>query len=99
VDISWSLLAEDRFADLLSTICATAEELCRFRQLVVNAVMATDLGDKELKDLRNGRWEKAFRNAETSVTESSAPNSNDEESGREYKSDQINRKATIVIEQ
>mmetsp|Transcript_33847 Transcript_33847/g.82045 ORF Transcript_33847/g.82045 Transcript_33847/m.82045 type:complete len:109 (-) Transcript_33847:418-744(-) len=28
----------------------------RFRQLVINCVMATDLGDKEMKELRNGRW-------------------------------------------
>jgi hypothetical protein len=30
------------------------------RSLVINQVMATDLGDKELKELRNGRWQKAF---------------------------------------
>lgn len=42
------LLMDDRFADLLLTICKTDEELKRFRALVINSVMATDLGDKKL---------------------------------------------------
>ena len=99
VDIAWTLLIEDRFSDLLSTICSNPEELRRFRQLVVNSVMATDLGDKELKELRNGRWDRAFKTTASSVTESSGAVSNDEESGRESVDDHINRKATIVIEQ
>lgn len=59
-DLSWNLLADAHFKDLLATICASKKELLRFRQIVINSVMATDLGDKELKELRNGRWEKAF---------------------------------------
>ena len=31
-DLAWHLLMEDRFNDLLSTLCATEEELFRFRQ-------------------------------------------------------------------
>ena len=46
--------------------------------------MATDIVDKELKALRNARWENAFAEADGSVAES--------------KTDQVNRKATIVIE-
>lgn len=32
----------------------------RFRQLVVNSIIATDIADKELKFLREARWENAF---------------------------------------
>jgi 3'5'-cyclic nucleotide phosphodiesterase len=46
--------------------------------------MATDIMDKDLKQLRNNRWEKAFSD-ETKMT-------------KEEKKDNINRKATIVIE-
>lgn len=60
LDLSWDLLMEKRFSALRKTICHTSRELSRFRQLLVNAVMATDLGDKELKELRNSRWDKAF---------------------------------------
>ena len=68
--------------------------------------MATDLGDKELKALRNSRWEKAFANAESSnnaftVSESSCTESmSGEECTQPLKlnRDNINRKATIVIE-
>jgi hypothetical protein len=50
-----------------------------------SAVMATDLGDKELKRLRNERWDKAFKVGSTEGTSSVAFES-------------LNRKATIVIE-
>jgi hypothetical protein len=47
--------------------------------------MATDLGDKELKRLRNERWDKAFKSGSMEGTSSIAFES-------------LNRKATIVIE-
>ena len=68
---------------LRTTLCADEQELSRFRQLVVNGVMATDILDKDLKALRNGRWDKAF-----SISADSKDSSQDA----------INRKATIVIE-
>lgn len=47
--------------------------------------MSTDIVDKDLKGLRNDRWDKAFKKVESA----------NPENGR----DAINRKATIVIEQ
>eukprot|EP00538_Stauroneis_constricta_P012653 CAMPEP_0119570456 /NCGR_PEP_ID=MMETSP1352-20130426/43621_1 /TAXON_ID=265584 /ORGANISM="Stauroneis constricta, Strain CCMP1120" /LENGTH=1121 /DNA_ID=CAMNT_0007620125 /DNA_START=581 /DNA_END=3943 /DNA_ORIENTATION=- len=58
--LSWELYMMDEYADLRECICPTDEELKRFRELVVNGVMATDIVDKELKQLRNNRWDKAF---------------------------------------
>lgn len=84
-DLSWNLLMDERFHNLCVAICATPKELLRFRQLVINSVMATDLGDKELKDLRNGRWSKAFSPVVDSNEECSVV-------------DNVNRKATIVVE-
>ena len=83
VDLSWALLMQDDFKAFRDQIYTTQEELCRFRQLVVNSVMATDIMDKELKQLRNKRWDKAFsENADSG----SDPSVN------------LHRKATIVIE-
>jgi 3'5'-cyclic nucleotide phosphodiesterase len=82
VDLAWNLLMQDQYRDLRATIYKTDSELVRFRQLVVNSVMATDIADKELKVLRNLRWNRAF---------SSTVVDKDER-------DTINRKATIVIE-
>jgi hypothetical protein len=69
------------------------------------SVMATDLGDAELKALRNSRWEKAFANADSSskafTLESSTTDSmSGEEASHPFKMkrDNINRKATIIIE-
>jgi len=86
-DIAWKLLMESKFDSLRAYICGDNEGLVRLRQLVINGVMATDLGDKELKTLRNGRWYKAFQQSEQEAAPS--PESNVED---------VNRKATIVIE-
>jgi hypothetical protein len=82
VDLAWNLLMEDEFKDFRATIYRTDAELVRFRQLIVNSVMATDIADRELKVLRNLRWDRAF----SSTTVDSNPH------------DAVNRKATIVIE-
>mmetsp|Transcript_18806 Transcript_18806/g.40484 ORF Transcript_18806/g.40484 Transcript_18806/m.40484 type:complete len:1140 (+) Transcript_18806:117-3536(+) len=83
VDISWNLFMEPQFEDLRDAICSTPTDMARFRQVVVNAVMATDVLDQDLKALRNERWNKAF--AEGKPLDESATTS-------------ANRKATIVIE-
>jgi hypothetical protein len=41
VNLAWDLLMEEQFAELRKAICSTDEEMIRFRQLVVNSVMAT----------------------------------------------------------
>ena len=87
----WDLLMDPQFRHFRGYLCSTETELRRFRQLCVNSVLATDLGDKELKELRNGRWAKAFDEKEDEGVLSSTfiePSS----------SQAINRKATIVIE-
>lgn len=83
-DLAWELLLDDSFKRLRQAICVNDADFQRFRQIVVNSVMATDLGDKEMKALRNGRWSKAFA-AQKEVQEECLSNS-------------TNRKATIVIE-
>jgi hypothetical protein len=55
--------------------------------LVVNGVMATDIADKDLKNLRNARWAKAFDEDMTHL---------DKE--KKQSKSEVDRKATIVIE-
>jgi len=85
-DISWDLLMEPAYKNLRRTIYCTASEFKRFRQLVVNSVMATDIVDKDLKKLRNDRWNAAFHGSGASSSSTS-----------EHKDDTV-LKATIVIE-
>ena len=59
VDKSWELLMEPQFKDLRNAIYCNEAELTRFRSLLVNSVMATDIVDKQLKELRNARWDRA----------------------------------------
>jgi 3'5'-cyclic nucleotide phosphodiesterase/Adenylate and Guanylate cyclase catalytic domain len=82
VDIAWRLFMDNDYTNFRNALCPTTYDMQHFRQLVVNSVMATDIVDKELKELRNNRWDVAFQ-----VTISN-------ESVR----DQTSRKATIVIE-
>jgi 3'5'-cyclic nucleotide phosphodiesterase len=60
VDLAWSFLMEPQFSDLQKCIYASESELKRFRQLVVNSVIATDIFDPGLKEFRNRRWDAAF---------------------------------------
>jgi hypothetical protein len=64
LDLSWNLLMSEQFDELRSCIFGTKQELLRFRQVIVNVVLATDIFDKELNDLRKARWNKAFSSAE-----------------------------------
>jgi class 3 adenylate cyclase len=59
-DIGWDLLMEDQYKTLRRTIYSTTGEFKRFRQLTLNAVLATDVFDKDLKKDRQERWDKAF---------------------------------------
>ena len=68
-DIAWDLLMDDRFKKLREYIFGTQAELLRFRQLIVNMVLATDIFDKDFNQLRKDRWERAFhQNLPDSVT-------------------------------
>jgi len=81
-DLAFTLLMDEKYSALRSTIYTSKSEKEHFRQLVVNCIMATDTDDKELRDIRNDRWNKAFNNNAV------------QEKSREA----VNRKATIVIE-
>ena len=82
VDLAWNALLSPKYDKLREAIFGSISELCRFRQLLVNSVIATDIFDKEQGTLRKNRWNKAF--------DKTTPNDG---SGAV-----VNRKATIVIE-
>ena len=67
VHLAFEILMDSKYKDLRHTIYYSDEEMKRFRQLVVNIVMATDICDKDLKEWRNGRWEKAFADEKDNV--------------------------------
>ena len=50
----------DQYDSLRRCLFISQAELLRFRQIVVNVVLATDIFDKELNTLRRNRWELAF---------------------------------------
>jgi 3'5'-cyclic nucleotide phosphodiesterase len=68
VDMAWSLFVSDDFITLREFLFETSEELKRFRQVLVNVVLATDIFDKELNSLRKSRWEKAFTTSSQAIT-------------------------------
>jgi hypothetical protein len=60
VNLAWNLLMDDQFKTLRTAIYSNEIEMRRFRQLIVNSVMATDIADKDQKIFRNARWDRAF---------------------------------------
>eukprot|EP00980_Cylindrotheca_fusiformis_P017960 scaffold5706_cov151-Cylindrotheca_fusiformis.AAC.6 len=87
VDLAWDMLMEDEYAALRACIYQTEDDLKRFRQLIVNTVLATDIVDKELQTLRKARWEIAFSNVDSAAGSLNCDRVESED-----------RKATIVIE-
>jgi class 3 adenylate cyclase len=88
--LAWDLLMTDDFADLRRCIYATEAEAKRFRQLLVNSVIATDLFDSDLREFRENRWQKAFSNDGESPCDGPTQQC--------AKTESVYRKATAVIE-
>jgi class 3 adenylate cyclase len=86
VDIAWNLLMQDKYKELRQSICLTEQDLMRFRQLLVNAVIATDIADKELQQRRKKRWDRAFHCGSELTEDTNEPGHD------------ADRKATIVFE-
>lgn len=92
VDVAWGMLMSEQFTDLRDCIYSSTEELYRFRQLLVNATMATDIADKEFQRLRKNRWKDAFvDDASGDVELDINPTPRDPKL-------EVHRKATIVLE-
>jgi class 3 adenylate cyclase len=83
IKLAWETLKEDGFEDLRDCIYEGDTERYRFRQLVANAVMATDIKEPKLQAVRKKRWSSVFRSS-----------SRDTEGDTETQ----DRKAKLVIE-
>ncbi len=83
IEVAMVALMDNRFTELRRCIYQSEQEKQRFRQLLVNAVIATDIADKELSTWRKNRWDKVFHDEAAIVTDIETMN---------------DRKATIVFE-
>jgi hypothetical protein len=84
VDLAWSILMSAEYKDLQNAIYCDSSEFTRFRGIVVNSIMATDLFDEELIADRKKRWLEAFNPEHRDVSLS--------------EEEQLNLKATILME-
>ena len=96
VDLSWNTLMSKEFEELRNCIFTTEAELLRFRHMLVNSIIATDIFDKELSTFRKLRWKKAFAGEMEDLHESIALDVDEDGFVTEDKT--VDRKATIVIE-
>jgi 3'5'-cyclic nucleotide phosphodiesterase len=84
--IAWDLWMDPRFSDLRDCIFATDTELKHFRQIVVNAVMATDLFDDELRTMRATRWNISLGRGTVPTDDTS------------WSAEDTNRRTTIIVD-
>lgn len=84
--LGWNLLMEPRFQPLRQCIYQTNVERKRFRQLVINCIMATDIADRKNNERKQMKWDRAFRRTVNP------------DSTHMQIQDLMNRKATVVIE-
>lgn len=69
VQTIWELLNDDAFPDLRRALCATQAEVRRFRQLLVNLVLATDILDVDQRIERDRRWNLVFGEEDETATD------------------------------
>ena len=94
ITVAWNVLMEDRFRELQSLIFVNGDEMRRFKQLLVNTVLATDIADKERSKIGKIRWQKAFHPSQ------SACKSLDESTSSRLDDVSLRSlKATLVFEQ
>lgn len=86
IELAWNLLMEPCYKELREFIFHHRSEVTNFRSLVVTAVMATDIADKELAALRKGRAQDALKAED------------DDQVAAHANMDLVRRKATFVVE-
>ena len=79
---------EDTYEALRGYIFQNQADLVRFRELVVNTIMATDIADKSLNAHRRSQWAKYFGGGGELLDPSSDPSSEVE----------LNEKAKLVLD-
>ena len=93
------------YSNLQKAIYQNEAELRRFRQLVVNMILATDIFDKDMKSIREQRWDKAFHAYDDQCHDDGKKKDDDVQKQASTRSvastalnQVINLKATVVIE-
>ena len=86
LDSAWNLFTKPSYKNLRACIFPNPEEMKRFRLLVVNLILATDLWDTNLRKRRERLWGKAFRRVKMAAKNDPNPNST------------RNLKATAIVE-
>ena len=77
INLAWTTLMLPEYKDLVKCLCPTASEKARLKKLVINAVLATDVFDPDLKASRDSRWEQVF--GESAYKLNTANNLSDDE--------------------
>jgi 3'5'-cyclic nucleotide phosphodiesterase len=93
-DIAWNIFMEPSYDDLRACICSNeSAELDRFRQLVINMTVATDLFDPALQSFRDGRGRAAFGANDGSLSSSHSSSHRKEDAIKK-----INLQKTVLLE-
>ena len=93
INLAFETLMHSKYSDLRRMLFATKEEFNRFRQIVINCVLATDILDERVMARQNVRWGCLFRDQEDEDAE------DEDISTSEYEPEnEGDQKASVVIE-
>ena len=96
IRIAWSELLKPEFANLHRCIVASDDDEARFRQMLINVVIATDITDKERRAGERQRWQEAFLNNDDDFDWEKEWQNKSEEKLPDI---DVSLKATVVLEQ
>ena len=69
IDVALQLLMEPCYEGLKVCLFPTPADVSQFRRLVCKTVMATDIADKQMSDLRRQRWTEQFDSESITLSE------------------------------
>ena len=96
IRVAWSELTKPEFSNLRRCIFASDAHETRFRQLLINVVIATDITDRERRAGERERWAAAFRSESIDFNwEKEWQNKSDDK----LLDIDVSLKATVVLEQ
>jgi class 3 adenylate cyclase len=95
IRIAWSELLKPEFSNLRRCIFGSDDDESRFRQLLINVVIATDITDKERRAGERERWQSAFLSNEPFKWDNEWQNKSEDK----LPSIDVSLKATVVLEQ
>jgi len=96
INLAWTTLMLPEYRELVDCLCPTTAELERLKQLITDAVLATDIFDVDLIENRNMRWKQVFGSSSSSSS-SAANDANDDDDDHQADPENVDKLRVMIV--